>query len=82
MSNTLYITVMEFRPVSKGDEPSFGFTAWDSYASEYQHGWPTFADMLQDIPNAEALQALVLNTEAFNSFVVGESGNIIIDFPA
>lgn len=79
MSNTLYINVVEFKGMVSGST-SFGYTASDSYGSDYCDMWGSMADFYQDVPDAEALKERVLSSEVFDSFNEGESG-IIIEFP-
>lgn len=80
MSNSLYITVMEFKALSTRDR-SYGYTAADSYGSYYEDSWESLEDFLDDVPTADALKSRVLGSDTFDSFDPDESGRIIINFP-
>jgi hypothetical protein len=80
MSNTLYITVTEFKPVKPFASPTFGYTASDSYARDFVDTWGSLADFYADFPTAEALQSHILSSEPFDDFRIGESGSIYMEF--
>ena len=79
MSNTLYIDVTEFKNLGTG-QSSYGYTASDSYFSEYNNQYDSLEEFLQAFPTEKILVDTILNLEGFHSSD-GCIGNIIVNYP-
>lgn len=65
MSNALVITVTKFQPVDESDAPTFGYTASDSYGSDFNNVYESLETFKEDFPDKDELILHVLSTETF-----------------
>lgn len=80
MSNALVITVTRFQPVDESDAPTFGYTASDSYDSDFNNVYESLESFKEDFPDKDELILHVLSTAAFeNCAIVNEDGSYELD---
>lgn len=77
MSNTLIVTVTEFKTLATG-EVEYGYTAGDNEASTWEAGWKSLDDFKADFPTPEVLGEYVKNKDEF----FGYEGDAYVEWPA
>lgn len=64
MSNSLFIEVVEFKPV-KGLDSAFGFTASDDYGSAFNNSFESLDDFKKKFPTDDSLVDHILDLREF-----------------